>query len=58
MQFVHGRIAQLAIDTDSNLVYLFHGILNIFEKSFSKAQNPPCLKAGCNTAGLLFSNLG
>ncbi len=58
MQFVHGRIAQLAIVTDFNLVYLLHSILNIFEKLFSKAQNPPCLKAGCNTAGLLFSNLG
>ena len=58
MQFVHGRIAQLAMVTRSNLVYLFNYILVIFENLFSKAQNPPCLKAGCNTAGLLFSNLG
>ena len=58
MQFVHGRIAQLAIVTEFNLVYPIRCILIVFENSFSKAQNPPCSKAGWKTAGLLFSNLG
>ena len=33
MQFAHGRIAQLAMVTESNLVYFFLCILMIFEKS-------------------------
>ena len=41
MQFVHGRIAQLAIVTNSNLVYLLHCSLNIFENHFQKLKILP-----------------
>ena len=41
MRFVHGRIAQLAMVTESNLVYFFQCILMVFEKSpiFQSAES-------------------
>ncbi len=44
MQFVHGRIAQLSIVTDSNLVYLLHCILNIFEKFIFQSSKSSLFK--------------